>query len=207
MNPKKELKKILSKHTFLLILMSLVSLAFTLYILLNAYEQVFFQDIKYLQTLRSFQHTEEISKLTQQVFSNKQEVGDQYQISTDNIRFMEIPSINATIELTKELYKNEVWYLRGNKAHIIRNDNSHNLIIYFDETWRTTQEIRTLKKDSFIYFNSNKYIYLYKVESINTNISDFKLPTSETDIPRIYVISENNDYQIITLILVNSSIR
>jgi hypothetical protein len=191
------------KESFILIVLGILSLIFTIYISLNAYEQVFFQDIAYLKTLRPVVQVDKLNEIYRRVLGASTFSGT-HQISKDNIRFLNLSSIEASIEVTHEMKKNEIWYLRGNKSHQIRIDGSNDLIIYFDQTWRTTLNTSLIKENELLFLVSNDSNYIFKIDKIDKDINNFSIKSEETGIPRIVIFADGNEYFIITATLVNS---
>ncbi|MCC7290029.1 hypothetical protein IT417_02160 [bacterium] len=204
---KSQIKKSISIsfETVILIIIGLFSLLFTIYIILNAYEQVFFQDIRYLQTLRRFRNNFVLELIEQKIFTAGSDVS-LHEITKDNFRYISFPSINSSIEVTASLKKGDQYYIRGNKAHVIRRENSNDTLVYFDEKWRTTLSMDELDINSLIFLSSNDVNYLFKISNIAIKTDEFKTDSEENLVPKLFIVCENsNRVKIITAELVNAT--
>lgn len=202
------LKRILRffRNRVSLLLLAIVSLVITAFIVLNAFEQVFFYDIPFLETLRKYNHSQEITEVQKKIPQNEEFL---HQAVRDIPRYLVIPSINSNIELTESLLKEGSFYVRGNKAHVIKTKKSNTMIIYLDENWRTTTDLSNLKNDELLFVMSYDFNYLYKIEEVLVNSTDLQFIKNIDDPrPQVIVVGElNNSYVVVTATLLNSVYR
>jgi hypothetical protein len=198
------LKKI--RNFIPLLILGLASFVFTAFVLLNAYEQVFFRDIPYFETLRVYQHSEELTKIVSRMDSSSDFL---HRVVTDTPRYLTIPSINSSIELTPMLYRDSFYYVRGNKGHVIKKAKSNTMAIYLDENWRTTTDLGNLKVNDVIFILSYDYNYIFKIEEVLVNATSAFAPKEEdSQTPKIVIVGEKKDTLIVaTAVLVNSVFR
>lgn len=193
------------KSMFIIALSFVFSLLFTIFVLISGFEQIFFIDVKYFSTLRPFERSAVIKQLEDKFVYEINEKSVNKQFNDDRLRFISIPTENAQIELTDSLQRDEQFYVRGNKAHILQKDNSNNKLIYFDLTWRTTNDLDTLSKGSYIYITSESFNYTFIINEIVTSTETLNIPNEEFSTPHIAIVSDANEIYIADLI--NSTLR
>lgn len=200
---KDKLKLSLPKKGFFsLVVLAIFSFAFTVFVLLNAYEQIFFRDIPYLETLREYPHSDDLNQVVSKVDGSAEFL---HHLVKDVPRYITLPSINSSIELTSDLYRDGKYYVRGNKGHVIKKKNSNTLIVYLDENWRTTTDLSLLKEDELLFILSYEYNYIFKIDRVVKNIEDFRPSDVEALKPEVVLIGAGkSSFTIVTATLVNS---
>ena len=166
----------------------------------------FFSKIyKYLNTLREVQNNETLEQVNEK---NNQYSNISHIVTREKIRFIQIPNIKARLELTDALNERGKWYIRGNKAHIYVKDHSNNLLIYLDQTWRTTLDIRHLEAGDLVFLLSSRSSYIFRVDQIFNDIEKYNITRDETGTPRLTVfVEDDKGFKIFLATLINSTKR
>jgi hypothetical protein len=150
------------------------ALVITIYISLSSYEIVFREDIRYINAVQAFQSPWLINTL---VGTNKSPVASRQQLAADpNLpQSLNFNNISFKLDLTPAVKsKKGEWLEIANRGNYIVMDKTSNetgnLIVYFNNDWRTIADPTTLKNGGKFYLKTDKYTNMYKI--VDTKIED-----------------------------------
>lgn len=146
------------------------AMAFTVYVFLNVYEQLTENDIAIIPNVVAFNRSTEIN---QYLSCQSTDLPDAYYKFDEQIRYLEVPQINARVELSAPIRRDQLYYTRGNKSHLINNPIKNELIIYSRNSWRTMRLAEdTLNAGDLIFLSTeNGKRYIFKIETKSSQIS------------------------------------
>lgn len=172
-----------------------LSFFFTAIVFLNAYELIANKDIPWATSLQRLSVQDVIDKEIKE-FSVKQGSKDLNNNSRlENIRDIEIPSLNVRVPLEAAREIDGAWYQRPNLAHYIglNKDDYGNIVdylIYTNKSWRTVPDVENIERGT-------------EVKLVDPNGFNALFQVSEKQIlplDKMFVLNKADDRQVILIV-------
>lgn len=139
----------------------LLSLLFTVFVLINTYEVIFNRDIPFAYAVRKIDTQDVVNKEIKEfdVRRDNRAIGNAAALG--DLEYLEIPSLKIRVSLEEARKIGNLWYQRPNVAHYVGLNKDHlgnivDYLIYTDRSWRTLPYTNELGEGTEIKIHTTK---------------------------------------------------
>lgn len=180
-----------------LFVMAFLSFYILLLSFLSAFEIVFNKDVNYVYSLERSGTGTLINNILKQ--NNNPEIRFSTNAFAKNRKmiFLNIPSLNRRLELSKAFYSKDIWYQKGNKANYFLTGSVSGddyLYIYLKESWRTIQNIQSLRSGELAFLiTEDNWNYVFRINEVrNIGSKETYIPSSSKDLSIIFIVEKED---------------